>query len=130
MKKIILALLLIVLTGCSNDCPECEVCEPCNNDEEILSAKAEELKNKLLEYGKLIYENDNWLNGNIEAGTYFMTLSEMSERNGYDISMFVNPITNETCDLENTRIEFIVESSTDTETQYSYNTVLDCGNMN
>lgn len=127
MKKIILMLLIaMMLVGCSQKCPECSSCEEQINNYKI-EQKEKELKDKLIEYGKLVYENDNWLKSGIDAGTYLMTLNELSERNNYDISMFVNPITGAACDKEKTRIEFILKEKADGNPKYEFNPVLDCG---
>lgn len=124
-KTLLIILILLFATGCG----KCETCEDCNKvlEEYKITTSKEVLENKLIEYGKLVYENDTWLKGGIEPRTYFMTLKELNERNGYDISMFVNPISKEVCNLENTRIEFIVEEKTQGETKYKFNAKLDCG---
>ena len=51
----------------------------------------------------------------------------MSERNKYDISMFVNPETNKACDVEMTKIEFYIDGKDGNKNIYHYNPVLDCG---
>ena len=58
--------------------------------------------------------------------TYHMSLKEMQDINKYDISMFINPETGKQCDLEKTKIEFVVKSSTSTKTEYSFNPVVVC----
>lgn len=123
MKKIgILLITLLLVCGCGKKNDK-GVEEPKTIDFE---AKREELNNKLLEYGKLVYENDTWIYGDIEKGVYFMTLKEMSERNKYDISMFVNPETNKACDVEMTKIEFYIDGREGNKNTYHYNPVLDC----
>lgn len=125
-KKMLLCLcMMCLLTGCLKKDEKVEE-TPIDESVKLISEKKEELTNKLLEYGKMIYDNDYWLNGNIEPMVYYMTLSEMEERNKYDISMFYNPVTNKKCDKENTRIEFIVKEKTENKTKYEYNPVLDC----
>ena len=122
MKKIgILLITLLLVCGCGKKNDK-GVEEPKTIDFE---AKREELNNKLLEYGKLVYENDTWIYGDIEKGVYFMTLKEMSERNKYDISMFVNPETNKACDVEMTKIEFYIDGREGNKNTYHYNSVLD-----
>lgn len=124
MKKIgIMLIMLLLVCGCGKKNDK-GVEEPKTIDFE---SKREELNNKLLEYGKLVYENDTWIYGDIEKGVYFMTLKEMSERNKYDISMFVNPETNEACDVETTKIEFYIDGKDGNKNTYHYNPVLDCG---
>lgn len=129
MKKIfIISICLIALAGCNKKEKKEEVkVDETKEEEKIIASKKSELEEKLLEYGKLVYENDTWLNGGIEPFTYFMTLKEMNERNKYDINMFVNPVTGESCNLDNTRVEFIVKEKTTDKTIYEWNTVLDCG---
>lgn len=121
MKKISLIILMIVLfAGCSSTKEDTKPKEELGYNKDVLEAK-------LLEYGKMVYDNDTWLKGGIEPLTYYMTLKEMSERNNYDISMFVNTKTKKPCDPENTKIEFIVSTQTkEGETNYKYNPVLDC----
>lgn len=92
----------------------------------LIENKKEELEEKLLEYGKLVYENDGWLNSELKEGTYYMTLKELNEKNGYDISMFTNPITNVECNKNKTRIEFVFEGLENEEFKYHYNTYLEC----
>ncbi len=120
MKKALIVLVFILmLCGCQDKKEE-------NNNNDV-DVKYEEMKDKLIEYGKLIYENDQWLKGGIEPGTYYMNLRDMSERNNYDISMFINPLSNEKCDVDETRIEFIVkDTTTDEKTDYEFNPVLVC----
>lgn len=120
MKKIsVLLLMFLLLCGCNN---KKEKTDPID-----LDAVKKELNNKLIEYGKLIYENDTWIYGDNEPGVYLMNLKEMSERNGYDISMFVNPETKETCNIEKTRIEFYIKGKTGDKNDYYFVPVLDCG---
>ena len=126
MKKLLLIVIILLITAGCGKCEECEDCQKVLEEYKIAISK-ETLENKLIEYGKLVYENDTWLKGGIEPRIYFMTLKELNERNGYDISMFVNPTSKEMCDLENTRIEFIVEEKTQGETIYKFNAKLDCG---
>lgn len=94
--------------------------------QEEINLKYDEMKSKLIEYGKLIYENDTWTKGNVQVMTYHMSLKEMQDINKYDISMFINPETGKQCDLEKTKIEFVVKSSTSTKTEYSFNPVVVC----
>lgn len=120
MKKyFVLIVIVLLMCGCGKN--ESSV------KEVDYSSDIEAMRNKLIEYGKLIYENDVWIKGNVEPGVYFMTLTDMSEHNGYDISMFVNPKTKEVCDPILTRIEFIVSDKTTTEkTDYEFHPVLSC----
>ena len=117
----LLVFCILLLCGCENT-DNNEI-----SDEEI-DLKYKEMKNKLIEYGKLVYENEQWLNDEAVETTTAMKLKDLSERNGYDISMFVNPETNEQCDLENTRIEFIISDVTDlNHIKYEFNPILVCG---
>ncbi len=85
------------------------------------------MKEKLIEYGKLVYENYQWLNEETEEGTYFMLLSWLQENNKYDVSMFVNPKTKKPCDFEQTKIEFIYNGINENgEYEYSFNPVIKC----
>lgn len=86
------------------------------------------MHNKMIEYGSLIYENEQYLNEDTNIMISSMTLNEISIDYGYDISMFVNPETEELCDLEKSRIEFIVSDVFDKENIiYEFNPILICG---
>lgn len=56
-------------------------CQDNNNngltDKEI-KLKYEEMKDKLIEYGKLVYENEQWLNKNSKVVRTYMTLRDLS----------------------------------------------------
>lgn len=98
MKKMLLILpCILILVGCqeydNNKSTEFEI-----------NAKYEEMKNKLIEYGKLVYENEQWLNDNSNIVTSYMSLNDLRERNGYDISMFKNSKTGNQCNLDETYV--------------------------
>jgi len=120
MKKyFIIFLLLFLLSGC--DKKEQKIQEENDN-------KYEQMQEKLIEYGKLVYENDQWLNQDVDTITSVMTLKDLYERNHYDISMFVNPVTGEQCDLEKTKIVFILSGKKSDGTQnYKFEPYVDCG---
>ena len=134
MKKGLLISLVCILliTGCNEktnnngdkDKNKTPVVKKLTQEE--INLKYDEMKSKLIEYGKLIYENDTWTKGNVQVMTYHMSLKEMQDINKYDISMFINPETGKQCDLEETKIEFVVKSSTSTKTEYSFNPVVVC----
>lgn len=122
MKKILLIILCVMLLGGCNK----------NKEEKIsegeIALKYEEMENKLVEYGKLVYENEQWLNDEAVEITTAMTLKDLSDRNGYDISMFVDPKTNKQCDLDASMIEFIITNVNNLEDiKYEFNPVLVCG---
>ena len=126
MKKVLLILItILLLTGCSS---KNETTEEIITTKPVVDKKEKltEAENILLNYGKLIYENDTWTKGNVQVMTYHMSLKEMQDINKYDISMFINPETGKQCDLEKTKIEFVVKSSTSTKTEYSFNPVVVC----
>jgi hypothetical protein len=117
MKKILICLIAIFLiAGCGQ-----------KEDAKNYDQEYQTMKEKLIEYGKLVYENYQWLNDETKNGTYPMTVKELGERNGYDISMFVNPETKKKCNLDKTRIEFIFNGKkADGTYDYKFNPVLDC----
>lgn len=120
MKMIIIICSCLLLLGCQDN----------NNngltDKEI-KLKYEEMKDKLIEYGKLVYENEQWLNKNSKIVRTYMTLRDLSLNNQYDISMFVNPKTGKKCNLDNTKIEFIISNVDDLENiEYKFNPILVC----
>ena len=119
MKKALTILICIfLLVGCGKDKEK----QKQGETEHTIN-----LENKLIEYGKIIYEKDYWLKGGIEPGNYYTTLSRMNETYGLDISMFTNEKTKSPCDTEKTRIEFIVTSKKDDKkTVYKFKPVLSC----
>ena len=123
MKKILsICLCILLLVGCGKkeEKPSPAPQKPVDN-----TAILEE---KLVEYGKTLYESSpKWTNGNIEPAIYYTTLEEMKRIYGFDTSMFVNFKTNEKCNAEETRIEFIVTSKkSETKTKYTFKPVLSC----
>lgn len=112
----------MLLCGCGNKDIE-------NLSKTDIELKYNEMKDKLIEYGKLVYENEQWLNDDAVEVDTMMQLKDLYERNGYDISMFKNPTTGKQCDLEKTMIEFIITDVSDlTNIKYEFNPVLVCGN--
>jgi len=86
------------------------------------------MENQLIKYGELVYVNMQWINDDAEPTSSFMTLKELHEINEYDISMFINPLTNKQCDLEKTKIEFIISDVSDLDNiVYEFVPVLVCG---
>ena len=134
MKNSIFWILIILMIGCSiligyglKKC-NCDIVNPNvdKTDIQIIEEKYNELNNKLFEYLEDIYNNDKWMNGNVEPGIYINTLDDLKNK-GYDISMFVNPITKEQCDLKKTYGRFIILGTTeDGKTDYTYDTYLIC----
>ena len=118
MRKILLVCLCLLLVGCQDN-------EPFDIDK--INLKYKEMEDKLVEYGKLVFENDQWLNENSQVLNTFMNLRDLFEENGYDISMFINPETNEQCDLDASMIEFIISDvSNVNDIKYEFNPVLVC----
>ena len=93
MKKGLLISLVCILliTGCNEktnnngdkDKNKTPVVKKLTQEE--INLKYDEMKSKLIEYGKLIYENDTWTKGNVQVMTYHMSLKEMKDINKYDI---------------------------------------------
>jgi len=135
-KKYILLICLIIiiilfltikftLNSCKCEC-KCDKDENVKSDEEIKSEKFLELNNILINYMDEVYNNDEWMNGGIDSGKYLITLSEFKQK-GKDISMFVNPITGEQCDLEETYGQFIILGETEEgKTDFTYRTFVSC----
>ena len=70
------------------------------------------------------------MNGGVEPNSYKVTLGEFKDK-GKDISMFVNPITEEKCNLENTYGRFVVLGELENgKTDYIYDVVLSCEGEN
>lgn len=123
MKKVLLILItILLLTGCSS---KNETTEEIITTKPVVDKKEKltEAKNILLNYGKLIYETEEWQNVNLEIKTYETTLKEMNEVNGFDISAFNNYIK---CDVDTTKIQYIVEGKEEGKLITRLNPVLDC----
>ena len=123
MKKVLLILItILLLTGCSS---KNETTEEIITTKPVVDKKEKltEAENILLNYGKLIYETEEWQNINLEIKTYETTLKEMNEGNGFDISAFNNYIK---CDVDTTKIQYIVEGKEEGKLITRLNPVLDC----
>lgn len=93
-----------------------------------INLKYQEMNEKLIEYGKLIYENSEYLNENSEEVLFSTSLRELSLDKGYDISLFVNPLTLEQCDLDKTSIRFLIKDVSDLDNiVYEFIPLLICG---
>ena len=106
MKKVLLILItILLLTGCSS---KNETTEEIITTKPVVDKKEKltEAENILLNYGKLIYETEEWQNVNLEIKTYETTLKEMNVVNEFNISEFNNYIK---CDVYTTKIKYIVE---------------------
>lgn len=122
MKKVLLLLLIFIcFTGCSK-CPTCEECSSESTKENIkeITYNQEELKSLLLQYGKFVYDEVDFKKMDTTTNVYYMTIKELYENNGYDITQFIK----NNCKLDTTKIEVKV---IDRETSnIEYNPVLDC----
>lgn len=125
----IIILLIVKFMFMDTKC-ECD----CNNfivdnemtDDEKKEDKYLELINILTDYLEDIYNKDEWMNGGLETKSYTVTLEDL-QKNGKDISMFVNPVTGEKCDLDKTYGRFIVLGELENgKTDYIYDVVLSC----
>ncbi len=76
--KVIFVLIILLLTGCNKE--ECLSCQECK-EWTVKEAYDFYLKNKLIEYGKLIYTPDDWQNKEIDIGTHYMDLGMMEDNN-------------------------------------------------
>lgn len=123
MKKIlILFIVMLSLVGCSSNTGPAETIittAPAVDKKEAI-AEAEKI---LLNYGKIIYGTEEWQNINLEVKTYETTLREMNEVNGFDISTFKKHIT---CDIDTTKIQYVVEGKKEGKLITRLNPVLDC----
>jgi hypothetical protein len=116
MKKILILFTTILLVCC------------CNSNKKIEKEKIEELNSKLMQYAKEIFETEAWTKGGIKEGTYTVTLKDLKEKILVDVSDFKNPITNKLCDMNKTKIDFIVSRQLEPEkTNYKIETTVDCG---
>lgn len=122
MKKVLLLLLILIcFTGCSK-CPVCEECSSESAGENVkeIVYNQEELKSLLLQYGKLVYDKVDFKKMDTTTNVYYMTIKELYENNGYDITQFIK----NNCKLDTTKIEVTV---IDRETSdIKYNPILDC----
>ena len=115
MKKALIILMILLLVGCNSKTET----KPVKSHEEIL-------KEQLMTYAKEIFERDEWLKGGIREDTYTITLRDLQDHLYKDITQFVNEEEKQ-CDLDQTKIEFIVEKLTEEgKTNYKYNIVLVC----
>ena len=115
MKKILFVLMIFIfMTGCEK-CQECEKCSP-NIQNKIYSE--DELKSVLLQYGKFVYGESDF--GQMEDNEYYMSIKDLYENNGYDITQFIK----NQCKLDTTKIEVIIEQRE--PSVIKYNPVLDC----
>ena len=90
------------------------------DDGSDLEVDSLELYKHMIKYLNDIYNNDNWMNGEVEPSVNVVTLRELKEK-GYDISMFINKKTNKLCDLDLTRGIFeIFGINEDGTTNYEY----------
>lgn len=93
MKKVILIVFMALLVvGCGK----------------LTEAQIKDLEDKLMVQAKDIFETDVWTKGGIKEGTYTLTLRDLKEKMDIDISEFKNPKTNESCNIDKTKIDFIV----------------------
>lgn len=113
MKKIfIFFIVLFTLVGCGNKLTE---------DDKT------NLNNMLIKEAKQIFEVDAWINGGIKEGTYTLTLKDLKEKMNKDISKYINPHTEEMCDIEKSKIDFIVKKQKEeNKTNYEINVTLVC----
>lgn len=85
------------------------------------------MHNELLEYGKIIFENDHWLGGDKQPGVYYYPLEDIEKNEFYHFSSFNDPITNQPCDKRLTRVELILKDKEKIENQsYEIRAVLYC----
>lgn len=133
MKKLLLVcLFLTILTGCQNkDENVLDFNESLNNNEDYenidINARYNLMNEQLISYGKLIFENDEWLNINAKPVTMFVSLTELSEKFNYDVSMFFDPETGVSCNFDNSGIEFIISEVIAAEDiDYKFNPILKC----
>lgn len=112
MKKILLIVLIVFLVvGCDSS-------EKLNN----------ELEKKLMNQAKEIFETDAWTKGGINVGTYTLTLRDLKEDMKLDISEYKNSNTDEACDIDKSKIDFIVSEQTEPDkTNYELKVTIVCG---
>lgn len=93
MKKIILIIFIaLLIVGC----------------DKLNNKQMKELEEKLMIQAKEIFETELWTNGGIKVATYTLTLRDLKEKMKKDISEFKNPNTNEVCNIDKSKIDFIV----------------------
>ena len=124
---VVLNIGLIVFVGKSNDSEyECNCDDVQLTDDEKLQNGYMELNDKMIEYLKEIYDTDEYVNEDGETTVYTITLGEISKK-GYDISMFVDPVTGKQCNLDESYGRFIILGTREDGTlDYTYNVNIDC----
>ncbi len=112
MKKIILIVFIALLViGCNK----------------LSEKQIKELESKLMEQAEEIFITDLWTNGGIKTGTYTLTLRDLKEKMKLDISEFKNPNTKEYCDIDKSKIEFVVsEQKEPDKTNYQLKVAVIC----
>ena len=121
---------LIVFVGTADKC-ECENIGTGGNvgvtDEEKLKEGYMVLNDKIIEYLKEVYDPSKIDMDSLEPTTYVVTLREFKEK-GYDVSMFINPVSMKECNLDESYGRFIIIGTNEDGTpDYTYSTNLDCG---
>ena len=115
MKKKVVSIFLImlfILSGCTN---------------KVVEDKMETLKKDLNEKAKEIFGTDEWTKGGVKEGTYTVTLRDIKEKMNKDVSEYKNPDTNKECDLDKTKIDFIVSTQKEEgKTNYKIKITLVC----
>lgn len=118
-KLILIAIFMISLTACitnkkdddNNEEPKKEEVDNTNNDiqfsDEVVeipeNSKVDQMFIKLYEYGKEIYDKEEYKNYEIRNGMRFISLNKLSRE--YDISMFVGE-DGTVCDKYNSGLYF------------------------
>lgn len=114
MKKLvsIFLIMIFILSGCTD---------------KVKEDKMELLKKDLNDKAKEIFGTKEWTKGGIKEGVYTVTLRDIKEKMNKDISAYINPDTKKACDLDKTKIDFIVSKQKEEgKTNYKIKLTLIC----
>lgn len=106
MKKILIAILCLLLIGCNKNIKE-EIKEKQDDTKYLSKIQLNEI---LFNYAIEIYDTKKYENFTKKDKEYFISLKELNEMK-YDTSMFISPNSHKECDVENSGIIIDTENT-------------------